>query len=368
MKKSPAYLLFSFLVILAVSLPASFAEAKSGARHHRTTPVLLETRHKFAPTDLSVEPKKTVAEAVIPEQCGVAPKYSAPQQARKEALADEQMRRRISSRSAILMNAQTGEVLYEQRPDLPGQPASTIKIITGLIAIQALNDPEMISVSRHAASMPRSKVYLQPGNTYRANDLINAVLLSSANDASVALAEKIAGSEPLFASLMTQKAKAWGATNTVCKTATGLTAPGQQTTVRDLAVLFNRAMENSEFASRVKQNTVRTDFGQVLKNHNRALWQIAGAEGGKTGFTNAARQTYVGKFKRGDEELLLAIMGSVTMWKDIKNLVGYGFTVMANNEHAPTTKTAKNFAPPELVTASGRILQASSDFPKTPVL
>ena len=206
----------------------------------------------------------------------------------------------------------------------------------------------MVSVSHHAASMPRSKVYLQPGNTYRANDLINAVLLASANDASVALAEKISGSESLFAQLMTQKAKAWGATNTVCKTASGLTAPGQQTTVHDLAVLFNRAMENDEFASRVKQTTARTEFGQVLKNHNRALWQIAGAEGGKTGFTNAARQTYVGKFKRGDDELLLAIMGSVTMWKDIKNLVGYGFTAMAKDDRAQPTRTARASVAPRV--------------------
>jgi len=368
MKKSSACLILSFLALVIISVPATSAYAKKSARHRST--VLLDSRHKFAPVDLSVVSEKPgqCVVAVVPETVAPFQKPSLPQQAQRNSPAEEQMQRRISSRSAILMDAQTGEVIYEQRPDLPGQPASTIKIITGLIAIQALNNPEMIAVSRHAASMPRSKVYLQPGNTYRANDLINAVLLSSANDASVALAEKIAGSEPLFATLMTQKAKSWGATNTVCKTATGLTAPGQQTTVRDLAVLFNRAMENNEFASRVKQNTVRTDFGQVLKNHNRALWQIAGAEGGKTGFTNAARQTYVGKFKRGDDELLLAIMGSVTMWKDIKNLVGYGFTVMASNDRAQTNKTAKVFTPVQAVPGSDQVLHASAGFLKTPVL
>jgi D-alanyl-D-alanine carboxypeptidase (penicillin-binding protein 5/6) len=329
--------------MLAVALSSlGFLAVPAVARGVKHRPVLLDTRHKFAPTDLGSNIKKVeeLPLAVASEPGTSFRKPSLPQD-RKEDLVDEQMHRRLSSRSAILMDAKTGEVIYQQSPDLPGQPASTIKVITGLIAIQALNNPEIIPVSRHAASMPRSKVYLQPGNTYRANDLINAVLLASANDASVALAEKIAGSEPLFARLMTQKAKAWGATNTVCKTATGLTAPGQQTTVRDLAVLFNRAMDNEEFANRVKQNTVRTDFGQVLKNHNRALWQIAGAEGGKTGFTNAARQTYVGKFKRGDDELLLAIMGSVTMWKDIKNLVGYGFSAMAKDDREQSTRTAK---------------------------
>lgn len=352
MKKSSFCLVLSFLAVLSVGVVPSSVEAKRAAKHR--APVLLDTRHKFAPSDLAgvTEQPGQCLVAAGQDSGGSFSKHSAPKSAQKAPLTDEQMRRRISSRSAILMDAKTGDIIYEQRPDLPGQPASTIKIITGLIAIQALNDPEMVAVSKHAASMPRSKVYLQPGNTYRANDLINAVLLSSANDASVAIAEKIAGSEPLFARLMTQKAKAWGATNTVCKTATGLTAPGQQTTVRDLAVLFNRAMENDEFASRVKQNTVRTDFGQVLKNHNRALWQIAGAEGGKTGFTNAARQTYVGKFKRGDDELLLAIMGSVTMWKDIKNLVGYGFTAMASADREQSLKTARSVMTPKVASGS----------------
>jgi len=320
MIKPTAILLLLAATLSCLGVFATPAVAR-GVKHR---PVLLNTRHKFAPSAPSARPE------------------------RQDVRTDAQMRGRLSSRSAILMDAKTGEVIYQHSPDLPGQPASTIKVVTGLIAIQALNDPEMIPVSRHAASMPRSKVYLKPGKTYRANDLINAVLLSSANDASVALAEKIAGSESLFARLMTKKAKAWGATNTVCKTASGLTARGQHTTARDLAVLFNRAMQNDEFARRVKQNTVRTDFGQVLKNHNRALWQITGAEGGKTGFTNAARQTYVGKFKRGNDELVLAIMGSVTMWKDIKNLVGYGFTAMAKDERAQPVRLAETTVAPRV--------------------
>ncbi len=223
------------------------------------------------------------------------------------------------------MDADSGGVLYAHSPDKTAQPASTIKILTGLIAIQSLEDDEWVPTSRRAAGMPRSKIYLSRGKSYKANDMINAVLLSSANDASVALAEKIAGSERVFAKLMTHKAKAWGAENTVCKTATGLTARGQKSTVRDLAVLFNRAMDNEEFAARVVRRKIKTGYGKVLRNHNRALWQIDGAEGGKTGYTKAARQTYVGKFKRGDEELTVAVMGSETMWDDVKRLVEYGF-------------------------------------------
>lgn len=343
MRKLVVSLLMMAFICSSLGVMASPADARGVKRRA----IVLNTKHKFAPAGLNAQGKLVENASVVPELSSSFNKPSVSPD-RKVAHDDDQLLRKISSRSAILMDAKTGEVIYEQHADLPGQPASTIKVITGLIAIQSLDNPEMVSVSSRAASMPRSKVYLKPGSNYRANDLINAVLLSSANDASVALAEKIAGSEALFARLMTQKAKAWGATNTVCKTASGLTAPGQQSTVRDLAILFNRAMENDEFARRVKQNTARTNFGQVLKNHNRALWQITGAEGGKTGFTSAARQTYVGKFKRGDDELVLAIMGSVTMWEDIKNLVGYGFSAMAKNDREQPTKTARAPVVPEL--------------------
>lgn len=237
----------------------------------------------------------------------------------------EQLRKRLTSKSAIILDAESGDMIYSHLPDKPAQPASTIKILTGLIAIQSLENEEWVPASRRAANMPRSKVYLHRGKSYRANDMINAVLLSSANDASVALAEKIAGSERVFAKLMTHKAKAWGAENTICKTASGLTAKGQKSTARDLAVLFSRAMENDEFAKRIARRKVRTGYGKLLRNHNKALWQIDGAEGGKTGYTRAARQTYVGKFRRGDDELTVAVMGSETMWDDIKSLVEYGF-------------------------------------------
>lgn len=232
----------------------------------------------------------------------------------------------ISAKSVIVIDALSGRALFSRSPDTPRQPASTIKVITGMIAIDSLRNKERVSVSKKAARQPRSKVYLDPRKTYYANDLINAVLLASANDASVALAEKIAGSEKSFAQLMTSRARSWGARSTICKTASGLTAKGQKTTARDLATIFRRAMNNKEFASRMKRTKIRTTEGKLLRNHNKALWQIDGALAGKTGYTNAARQTYVGKFKRGRREIILAIMGSESMWTDIKRLVSYGFS------------------------------------------
>ncbi|HDO30713.1 MAG TPA: D-alanyl-D-alanine carboxypeptidase, partial [Desulfobacteraceae bacterium] len=163
------------------------------------------------------------------------------------------------------------------------------------------------------------------GKSYRAGDLINAVLLSSANDASVALAEKIAGSEAKFTKMMNLRAKLWGAKDTVCRSATGLTRRGQHTTARDLATIFRHAVRDKEFVRRMGTVRIRTSFGELLRNHNRALWRVKGAVAGKTGYTAAARQTYVGLFTRGDESIIFAIMGSATMWSDIKDLVEYGF-------------------------------------------
>ncbi len=249
--------------------------------------------------------------------------------------------RRISSRSVIIIDAKSGETIFAKAPDQPRQPASTIKVLTGMIAMKSLKDSEPVAVSRHASGMPRSKIYLDPRKQYKADDLINAVLLASANDASVALAEKIAGSEPDFAEMMTLRARLWGAKNTVCRTATGLTARGQHSTARDLATIFRRAMQDKEFASRVRQVKVRTTFGKVLRNHNKALWRLEGAEGGKTGYTAAARQTYVGQFTRDGESIIVAIMGSETMWNDLRTLVEYGFQKKRQIRLARLEKGAK---------------------------
>lgn len=233
---------------------------------------------------------------------------------------------KLTAQSIYVMDAITGETLFAKSPENKRQPASTIKVLTGILALQHLPGSAYVPVSKKAASMPRSKVYLNTNKNYRASDLVNAVLLASANDASVALAEKIAGSESAFARMMTNKAKELGAHNTVCRTASGLTARGQYSTARDLAVIFNQVMQNDEFAERMRHTKTRTSYGKTLRNHNKALWQITGAEGGKTGFTRAARQTYVGRFKRGEDEILVAIMGSRTMWQDIRHLVEYGFS------------------------------------------
>ncbi len=260
-----------------------------------------------------------------------------------ERLTPTALRGKLSSRSAIIMDSQSGQIIYAHEPDRAAQPASTIKILTGLIAMKSLRDNTKVEVSRKASKMPRSKIYLHQGRKYKANDLINAVLLSSANDASVALAEKVAGSEQTFVKLMNHKAQQLGARSTICKSASGLTVRGQRSTVRDLANIFNGAMQDEEFAHRISKVRARTSYGRLLSNHNRALWRIDGAMGGKTGYTHSARQTYVGMFERDGNAITVAIMGSETMWDDISNLVEYGFVrreqLVAEGRIAPPSPT-----------------------------
>lgn len=320
-----AGLFFSLLFLCAWTITPALAKTTSGSS-------IITTNHKFAPKKNKVPGTAKVSR--IASIASPASPYCItrssdmkrkPAKSRSKLISASRLRKKLSSRSAIVLDSQTGKVLYSHDPDRAAQPASTIKILTGLIAIRSLQDKEMVKASSRAAGMPRSKVYLKPGKSYKADDLINAVLLASANDASVALAEKVAGSEKSFAKLMTHKARSLGARNTVCKTASGLTAKGQKSTARDLAMVFAQAMTNKEFAKRIGKSKVRTSYGKLLRNHNKALWRVKGALGGKTGYTRAARQTYVGKFARGNTELVVAIMGSETMWDDVSRLVEYGF-------------------------------------------
>ncbi len=283
------------------------------AKHSAPKKTVVAKKHSSVRKPVVAKKKTATSEARVPVYTGT-----------EGGLQD--IERLISSRSFMVMDARTGATILAKSPDDPRQPASTIKIVTAMIALKSLKPDDTINVSRRAAEMPSSKIFLDPKQNYRANDLINAVLLASANDASVAIAEKIAGTEDKFANLMTLNAKMWGAQNTVCRTASGLTSEGQHSTARDMANLFRYAMQHNEFSRRMREKTICTSYGKTLLNHNKALWRVGGAVGGKTGYTVAARQTYVGQFTRDGNTIVVAIMGSETMWADLKKLVDYGFS------------------------------------------
>ncbi len=344
MQKSASLLILFLIIALSFPLAGNSADKRTSS----TGLTILTSDHKFTPAQNSLSAVRRQIIASYQQTGDSTPvllnrtSNTKKRPVKLVKISDKSFRKRLSARSAIVIDAKTGTEIYSHNPDLPRQPASTIKVLTGLIAMDYLKNNSLVPVSSWAASMPRSKIYLRKGKSSYANDMINAVLLASANDASVALAEKIAGSESGFARMMTRKASELGASKTICKTASGLTAKGQQTTARDLATIFRKAMQHEEFADRIKLLKTKTSYGKTLRSHNKALWQITGAQGGKTGYTWAAKQTYVGKFSRNGEEILVAILGSRNMWTDISRLVEYGFSKkrqirMANNEQQNTT-------------------------------
>jgi D-alanyl-D-alanine carboxypeptidase (penicillin-binding protein 5/6) len=243
----------------------------------------------------------------------------------------------LTAKAALLMDAATGRILFQKEADLRLPPASTTKVMTAILALESgrkLSDN--LTVSKDATRVPPSKLYLRPGQTMPIEELLYAIMLASANDASVVLAEGIGGSVERYTDLMTKKAHSLGATNSHFTNPHGLTAPDHYSTARDLATIFRYAMKIPLF-----REIVHTKFSSVnslavikkkvvprrisVRNHNRLLWDYEGALGGKTGYTHAAQRCYVGAVQRDGATLIVAILGATNMWSDAKHLLAYGF-------------------------------------------
>lgn len=234
------------------------------------------------------------------------------------------------------MDAATGEVLLQRDPDLLLSPASTTKVVTAIVVLESGRSPyETLTVSKSAARAPSSKLFLRPGQTMSIRDLLYALLLSSANDASLVLAEGIGGSVERFAEMMTHKAREIGALNTRFANPHGLTAPEHFSTARDIALIFNYAMKNPVFREIVqtKTSSVNSIFPSgptvrarqiPIRSHNRLLWDFDGALGGKTGYTLAAQWCFVGAAARNGATLIVSVLGSRSLWTDTKKLLEYG--------------------------------------------
>jgi len=250
----------------------------------------------------------------------------------------------ITAKSAILIDTRTGEILWQRNPDLPLPPASTTKIVTALLALESGRLDDSLNVTAEAALAPASKISLRPGWRMRLRDLVYAVLLNSANDASVVIAEGLSGSVRDFAQRMNAEARTLGATNTHFVNPNGLPAADHYTTARDLATMFSRAMENPLFEKIVNTKTtaVSPSAGSsriiALRNHNRLLGNYRIHVVGKTGWTIAARKCFVGAASAEGRELVVAVLGSNDLWGDLKRLIEFGF-----NGTAPPAEEAAEF-------------------------
>jgi D-alanyl-D-alanine carboxypeptidase len=243
----------------------------------------------------------------------------------------------LTARAAVLMDAATGRILYQKDASLRLPPASTTKVVTAILALESGRKlSESLKVSKEATRVPASKLYLRPGQSLTIEELLYGIMLASANDASVVLAEGIGGSVERFTELMSKKAHEIGATNSNFTNPHGLTAPDHYSSARDMALLFRYAMKSPTF-----REIVQTKFSSVsttavvrkkvvprrisVRNHNRLLWGYDGALGGKTGYTHAAQKCFVGAVQRNGVTLIVSILGARDQWGDTKRLLEYGF-------------------------------------------
>lgn len=232
----------------------------------------------------------------------------------------------VSAKSAILLDAQTGRVLYEKNPDQQALIASTTKIMTALLVCEQCNVLDRMRIPKEAVGIEGSSIYLQEGEVLTIQELLYGLMLHSGNDAAVALAIYCGGTVEGFARLMNDKAHKLGMRNTHFVNPNGLDSPGHYSTARDMAVLAAYAMENPIFAQTVSTKNVSI-LNRSLKNHNKLLWRVDGADGVKTGFTKAAGRILVSSAMRGGRRLVAVTINDPNDWMDHERLYEDGFSL-----------------------------------------
>ena len=245
----------------------------------------------------------------------------------------------LYARSAVLMDADTGRILYEKNGEEVLPMASTTKIMTLLVTLENADLEGTVTVSSYAASMPDVQLNIREGERYRLKDLCYSMMLESHNDAAVAIAEHVGGSAEGFASMMNQKARDLGCYHTYFITPNGLDAEDEHgvhsTTAEDLARIMRFCMQNDTFLSITREPSWNfTDLDGTrsftVNNKNAFLNMMEGALTGKTGFTNDAGYCYVGALEREGKRLIVALLacgwpGNRTWkWSDTQTLMNYG--------------------------------------------
>ncbi len=211
-------------------------------------------------------------------------------------------------------------------------PASTTKVMTALLVLEKLPLNQYITVRKTATYAQPTKIFVKPGEKYKVKDLLYAILIKSANDASIVLAEAVAGSEKKFVKMMNVRAKKLGAKHTKFANSNGLPTKRQiqYSTAYDMYLIFRQALKHRFFRDviKIKYKTIYSKSGRkiTLKSHNKILFKDWKRKiFGKTGYTRAAKACFVGTIKKGGSTLIIAVFGCSQRWEDIKHIVSrYG--------------------------------------------
>ena len=234
----------------------------------------------------------------------------------------------VSAQKAILMDAQTGRVLYEKNADSQSLIASTTKIMTALVVCEHCNVLDRMKIPKEAVGIEGSSMYLKEGEVLSIQELLYGMMLRSGNDAAVALAIYCGGTVEGFAAMMNDKARTLGLTQTHFENPHGLDSTHHYSTARDLAVLTAYAMKNPVFYQTVSTKTV-TVGNRAMQNHNKLLWRVEGADGVKTGYTKAAGRILVSSATRDGRRLICVTINDGNDWADHSTLLEKGFSEYA---------------------------------------
>lgn len=231
----------------------------------------------------------------------------------------------LSAQSAILMCADTGDVLYEKNADEHMLIASTTKIMTAIVVIENCNMDDEVLINTEWCCIEGSSMYLEAGKSYTVKELLTGMMLTSGNDAAMALACHVSGSSEKFAELMNDKAEELGMTESSFENPHGLDGEKQYSTARDMAVLAQYCMKNDIF--REISGTKTATIGELIfVNHNKLLWNCEGCKGIKTGYTMAAGRTLVSFCERDGMGLICVTLNAPEDWDDHMKLYDWGFS------------------------------------------
>lgn len=241
----------------------------------------------------------------------------------------------ISAKGAVLVEAQSGQVVFGKNINAKMPMASTTKIMTALVVLENASLDDIVTIEPYMTGIEGSSIYLHPGEKLTIEELLYALMLESANDASVALAYSVAGSIEGFADMMNEKAKELGLECTHFTNPHGLDSDEHYTTPYELAVIALKAMEKPKFLEIVStaKKTIPLNNGEgtrVLINHNRLLRSYDGTIGIKTGYTKKCGRCLVSCAKRSGVMLICVTLNDPNDWHDHAALLDYGFTQYEN--------------------------------------
>ena len=243
----------------------------------------------------------------------------------------------ISAKSAVVINGDTGEILYSKDADIKMPMASTTKIMTALLLCEYGNFDREITVTEDMVRVEGTSMGLLPGDKVTLHDLLYGMLLCSGNDAANAIAVSVAGSVPDFVGMMNSKAKELNLSNTSFETPSGLDGENHYTTAFELALITKKAFEYSEFTNAVASKTATLCYGnppynRTLSNHNKLLKMYDDVVGVKTGFTKKSGRCLVSASKKDGKFVIAVTLNDKDDWADHRELLDIGLSSVSLND------------------------------------